>query len=46
MFFRGVSLQIKHLVSSVSLVHLEVILYYTVMDMEHMPKWLLKNFGK
>lgn len=38
MFFKGVGLQIKHLVSSVSLTHLELILYYIVMDMEHMTK--------
>lgn len=44
MFFREAGLQIEHLVSSVSLAHLEIILYYTLMDMGHMPKWLLKSF--
>lgn len=46
MCFRGVGLQIKHLVSCVSLVHSELILYHAVMDMENMPKWplvLLEN---
>lgn len=44
--FKGVNLQIKHLVASVSLIHLELILYYTVMDMEHTLKWLLKSFTR
>lgn len=46
MFVRGFGLQTKHLVSSVGLVHLELILYHAVMDMEYMPKWLLKSFTR